>query len=101
MTAQEYRSHVSTSINHIRERLLVVRERLNTSYARDLAEDAKPSLSRSCSGLRTSGMVGGESNATQGPDSRLLAEGADPYMALLAQAPRSSHGRGKQLVVGV
>lgn len=39
MTAQEYRSYVSTSINHIRERLLVVRERLNTSYARDLAEE--------------------------------------------------------------
>jgi uncharacterized protein len=37
MTAQEYRSHLSTSINHIRERLLVVRDRLNTSYARDLA----------------------------------------------------------------
>jgi len=39
MTAQEYRSYVSTSINHIRERLLVVRERLNTTYARDLAEE--------------------------------------------------------------
>jgi uncharacterized protein len=39
MSSEEYRSHVSTSINHIRERLLVLPDRLNTAYARRLAGD--------------------------------------------------------------
>ena len=37
MTAEEYRSYLSTSINHIRERQLRLRERLNTAHARSLA----------------------------------------------------------------
>jgi uncharacterized protein len=39
MSAEEYRAHLSTSINHIRERLLVLSERLNTAYARELAQE--------------------------------------------------------------
>jgi uncharacterized protein len=38
MTADEYRSHATPTINHFYEKLLLLKERMNTAYARKLAE---------------------------------------------------------------
>jgi uncharacterized protein len=38
MTADEYRSHLTPTINHFYEKLLLLKERMNTAYARQLAE---------------------------------------------------------------
>lgn len=38
MTVEEYRTHLTPTINHFYEKLLLLKERMNTEYARQLAE---------------------------------------------------------------